>query len=266
MSITLVRLRNLQQQALLIMGEAYRQNDNVQEECQTNTQMIKAAVTAVESVSKALACVVLITGTKTYGLQMLDKFPYKDRLPLSESLPRIPAEYAKDVFYYHQVDALTAMSQGKKWTWCEVRPDVIVRFLYQCYFTVNCCIGWSRSDRQCALYGPDHGYLPQPVRLCGGTQRTSTISRNARYIHCPCCRFESRYHCSALHLRFTTSGRDWTERLQCRRYATDLLAGALGHIGQVLWSRRCRAIRGIVTSNRVCKETFKGAGRYVLEV
>ena len=88
--------------------------------------MLKAAINATEAVSKVLTCVVIVTGTKAYGLQMLDKFPYKDRVPLSESLPRIPQEYAKDVFYYHEVDALKGMSEGKRWTWCEVRPDVIV--------------------------------------------------------------------------------------------------------------------------------------------
>lgn len=106
--------------------EAYKQSDDPQEECRINTQMLKAAIGVIENISKVLTCVVLVTGTKAYGLQMLDKFPYKDRVPLSESLPRIPLEYAKDVFYYHEIDALRDMSEGKQWTWCEVRPDVIV--------------------------------------------------------------------------------------------------------------------------------------------
>ena len=89
--------------------------------------MIRTAIRAIESFSKVLSCVVVITGTKAYGLQMLDKCPYKNNVPWSESLPRIPPEYAKNVFYYHEVDALKEMSAGKKWTWCEVRPDVIVR-------------------------------------------------------------------------------------------------------------------------------------------
>ena len=88
--------------------------------------MLQAAITAVENVAKTLTCVVLITGTKAYGLSMLDKFPFKDQLPLSESLPRIPEAYGKDLFYYHQVDTLQQSSEGKSWTWCEVRPDVIV--------------------------------------------------------------------------------------------------------------------------------------------
>lgn len=106
--------------------EAYRQSDDPQEECRINTAMLRGAISAVENLSNALTFVVLITGTKAYGLQMLDKFPYRDQVPLSESLPRIPPEYAKDVFYYHEVDALKDLSQGKNWTWCEVRPDVVV--------------------------------------------------------------------------------------------------------------------------------------------
>jgi len=91
--------------------------------------MLRSAVSLIQGISSNLTSIVLITGTKAYGLQMLDKFPYKDRIPLSESLPRIPAEYAKDVFYYHQVDAVKELSKGKRWTWCEVRPDVIASTL-----------------------------------------------------------------------------------------------------------------------------------------
>lgn len=45
---------------------------------------------------------------------------------MNEDLPRVPAEYAKDLFYYHEVDLLQELSTGKPWSWCEVRPDVIV--------------------------------------------------------------------------------------------------------------------------------------------
>jgi len=151
--------------------EAYKQSDDPQEECRANTEMLRGAINAIENLSKALTCVVLITGTKAYGLQMLDKFPYKDQVPLSESLPRIPPEYAKDVFYYHEVDALKDLSQGKSWTWCEVRPDVIVS-AYRGPNPVGYADhrpGRSRSHWQCSLHGPDDGHLPQSVRLRRGS-------------------------------------------------------------------------------------------------
>lgn len=49
--------------------------------------------------------------------------------PFKESLPRIPEPYASKIFYYGQVDELAKLAKGKKWTWTEVRPDVIVGFV-----------------------------------------------------------------------------------------------------------------------------------------
>lgn len=57
---------------------------------------------------------------------MLDKSPFRGKAPLKEDLSRIPEDYAKELFYYHQVDALHELSAGKSWSWCEVRPDIIV--------------------------------------------------------------------------------------------------------------------------------------------
>lgn len=50
------------------------------------------------------------------------------KTPLSESLPRIPEPLASKVFYYAQHDLLTAASYKKKWTFSEIRPQVIVGF------------------------------------------------------------------------------------------------------------------------------------------
>lgn len=61
-------------------------------------------------------------------MHLLDKFPFRGQIPLKEDLPRIPAEYAKDLFYYHEVDLLHEISEGKSWSWCEIRPDIIVCF------------------------------------------------------------------------------------------------------------------------------------------
>ncbi|KAJ5543896.1 hypothetical protein N7494_005175 [Penicillium frequentans] len=105
---------------------AYRASDDAAEECRLNKEMLRAAVQSLETLSSRLAFVVLITGTKAYGVYLLDKFPFRGQVPLKEDLPRVPAEYAKDLFYYHEVDLLHELSAGKPWSWCEVRPDVIV--------------------------------------------------------------------------------------------------------------------------------------------
>ncbi len=79
--------------------------------------------------AKSLKFVLLPTGTKAYGVQCLDQFPFADKLPLSEDLPRIPEPWQSQNFYYNMCDWLESESKGKSWTWCEVRPDVVVGFV-----------------------------------------------------------------------------------------------------------------------------------------
>lgn len=98
-------------------------------EISVNVELISRAIKAVENLSSNLKFVVLPTGTKAYGVHLLDKFPFTNDLPLRETLPRIPEPYASEMFYYNQTDMLSSMSKGKSWTWCEVIPDMIVGFV-----------------------------------------------------------------------------------------------------------------------------------------
>lgn len=66
---------------------------------------------------------------QTYGFHLLESFPFRDQLPLQETLPRIPEPHASQLFYYWQVDKLKALSEGKSWTYCEIRPDMVVGFV-----------------------------------------------------------------------------------------------------------------------------------------
>jgi hypothetical protein len=100
-----------------------------EKEISINVELVRRAVTAIEHLSPKLKFVVLPTGTKAYGVHLMDHFPFPENLPLKESLPRIPEPYASQMFYYNQTDMLSLMSQGKSWTWCEVIPDVIVGFV-----------------------------------------------------------------------------------------------------------------------------------------
>ncbi|CAN9448398.1 unnamed protein product [Alternaria sp. RS040] len=108
---------------------SYKQIDDPDSECKTNEAMLERAVTAIDHLSSKLSYVVLPTGTKIYGCQMLDKFPFADALPLKETLPPIPEPYLSQLFYYNQIDCLKRISKGKNWSWCEVRPDNIIGFV-----------------------------------------------------------------------------------------------------------------------------------------
>ncbi|KAH7398683.1 hypothetical protein DE146DRAFT_694267 [Phaeosphaeria sp. MPI-PUGE-AT-0046c] len=108
---------------------SYKQSDDPEYECKTNEDMLERAVTAIDHLSPKLSYVLLPTGTKIYGCQMLDKFPFSNDLPLKENLPPIPEPYLSQLFYYNQIDCLKRISKGKKWSWCEIRPDNIIGFV-----------------------------------------------------------------------------------------------------------------------------------------
>lgn len=98
-------------------------------EISINVDLLSRAIKAVENVAPNLKFVVLPTGTKAYGVHLIENFPFTNDLPLKESLPRIPEPYASQMFYYNQCDELAELSKGKDWTWCDVIPDVIIGFV-----------------------------------------------------------------------------------------------------------------------------------------
>ncbi|KAF7185709.1 Short chain dehydrogenase sirQ [Pseudocercospora fuligena] len=108
---------------------AYIYKENPDEEIAINVELLKKAISSIESLSTKLKFVLLPTGTKAYGVHLLDQFPFADKLPLSEDLPRIPEPFASQNFYYNQTDWLEAASKTKEWTWCEIRPDVVIGFV-----------------------------------------------------------------------------------------------------------------------------------------
>lgn len=56
-------------------------------------------------------------------------FPFSDRLPLAEDLPPLPEPHASQLLYATQTKVLRNLSLGTQWTWCEIRPDLIVGFV-----------------------------------------------------------------------------------------------------------------------------------------
>ena len=84
-----------------------------------NRDMLVNAVTAIDRQSKSLQRVVLVTGTKYYGVHL---GPVKT--PMRETDPRhMPPD-----FYFDQVDWLTGFQHGKGWSWTELRPQTLCGF------------------------------------------------------------------------------------------------------------------------------------------
>ncbi|KAF9869376.1 sirq protein [Colletotrichum karsti] len=108
---------------------AYIMDTDPAKECRINKELLRRAISAVENLSSSLEFVVLPTGTKAYGVHLLDQFPFSQDLPLRESLPRIPEPFASQMFYYDQTDMLSQMAKGKNWSWCEIIPDNIIGFV-----------------------------------------------------------------------------------------------------------------------------------------
>lgn len=84
-----------------------------------NRDMLVNAVTALHRAGRSLQRVVLVTGTKYYGVHL---GPVKT--PMRETDPRhMPPD-----FYFDQIDWLTRYQKGKPWRWTELRPQTLCGF------------------------------------------------------------------------------------------------------------------------------------------
>ncbi|TKW57239.1 3-oxo-Delta-4,5-steroid 5-beta-reductase [Colletotrichum tanaceti] len=105
---------------------AYTPGIDLDDQKASNTSFLEVAVRAIEKVCPNLKVIILQTGGKGYGLTCPEEVTISP--PLREDLPRIPEPWASTVFYYTQYDLLQKLSQGKSWTFSEIRPDGIVGF------------------------------------------------------------------------------------------------------------------------------------------
>jgi len=105
---------------------AYKPDVDPKAEFEINGQMIRRGIGALDVLAPRLHYVVVPTGTKGYGVHLREK-PFEP--PYTEDLGRIPKKYADELFYYALVDAISEMQKGKTWSWCEVRPDIIIGFV-----------------------------------------------------------------------------------------------------------------------------------------
>ncbi|KAJ7476834.1 hypothetical protein B0H11DRAFT_2030862 [Mycena galericulata] len=102
----------------------YKQDDDAEVEITTNCGMLERVLGAVEALAPGFRFLAWPSGTLGYGIYKPGGGPFK--APYKESMGRLPLPDTN--FYYAFEDFLTERSKGKKWTWCEVRPDAIVGF------------------------------------------------------------------------------------------------------------------------------------------
>lgn len=96
--------------------------------------MWKRSTIAMNNLSPALEFVVLQTGAKMYGCHLIATVPTYGSTPgihppLAESMPRLKKDYYDGLFYHPQMDWAEEYAKGKKWNWCDTRPDVIIGFV-----------------------------------------------------------------------------------------------------------------------------------------
>ena len=85
-----------------------------------NRDMLVNSVSAIARASRrSLQRVVLVTGTKYYGIHL-----GPTKTPMRETDPRhLPPD-----FYFDQIDWLTQFQRGKKWSFTELRPQTLCGF------------------------------------------------------------------------------------------------------------------------------------------
>lgn len=126
----LIAIRNIHQVTHVYFTSYTGHGSDYQTLKRANVTILSSAVQAVERTIPHFQFWTLQTGGKAYGVEFLDKgIEYNP--PLKESASRIPEPWASNVFYYAQYDTMKRLSEGKSWTFCEIRPDAIIGFVPQ---------------------------------------------------------------------------------------------------------------------------------------
>ncbi|AHM58728.1 NAD-dependent epimerase/dehydratase [Flammeovirgaceae bacterium 311] len=98
---------------------SYVEKHNLAEQTSANLALIENLVTGIEKVAPGFEHITFIQGGKAYGAHLgIYKTPAKET-----DLRSFPPN-----FYYSQEDFLRQASQGKKWNWTALRPDIVIGF------------------------------------------------------------------------------------------------------------------------------------------
>ncbi|RAH80489.1 hypothetical protein BO86DRAFT_364813 [Aspergillus japonicus CBS 114.51] len=108
---------------------AYIFSPDPAKETALNIHMLRTTVEVVESLCPNFRMLVLPTGVKAYGVHLLTSFPFATHLPLRETHPPLPEPHATQLFYTHQHALLQELSASKKWSYIDLRPDIVVGFV-----------------------------------------------------------------------------------------------------------------------------------------
>jgi len=84
-----------------------------------NRDMLVNAVSAIDRAAPHLKRVVLVTGTKYYGVHL-----GRLKTPMRETDPR----HGGPNYYFDQIDWLTSYQREKMWDWVELRPQTLCGF------------------------------------------------------------------------------------------------------------------------------------------
>ncbi|TFK47055.1 hypothetical protein OE88DRAFT_1739080 [Heliocybe sulcata] len=120
---------------------AYRQDDDHQLEIKTNCGMLERLVDTLNLVSTKFKFLAWPSGTMASPSITLSETELTSlqgygiyhkggllKAPLVETMDPLPEPYRSGTWYYTFQQILKTKSEGKSWTWCQVRPDAIVGF------------------------------------------------------------------------------------------------------------------------------------------
>ncbi|KAL9582632.1 MAG: hypothetical protein Q9212_003179 [Teloschistes hypoglaucus] len=132
----------------LLRPPVYKSEPDPKEEARVTRRMLEVGLSALNQLSPKLQFVVFPSGTKEYGIHIPDGL---FKAPYVESMGPLPEGSQDSINYPGMRAALTKASEGRQWTWCDIRPDAVV--------SLTCHVGSSLQPlRECS--SAQIGFVP----------------------------------------------------------------------------------------------------------